>query len=183
MAQDKFEIVVCGPWAPEFIYDAGEELVISGNATAYRATELQRVAPLFRGLPVFWRHVEGRATTRLVMGDKGKVGRLLESWWAPDEREIRAILDVTSPTWGIEFQTPENRWRYGFSMNVDIRGWEAGGLDIAAQITRVYGVDLVERAAMAGRFADAPPFDEERLSREREILLESIEERKHERLS
>lgn len=155
---DVYRIVVCGPMSEKFLVDVdGVEFVLSSNARAYLVSELQRVAPIFAGLPVFLEHTEGADRSRLVMGQKGRVGRLTRAWWAPEEREIRGELEVTSDYWRRVFATAAGRHEWAFSWDVDTSGPIAkSGLGVNLQITRLFSVDLVpvEHCAFGGRFAD-----------------------------
>jgi hypothetical protein len=174
---DSWDIVVAGPVADFALVstDYGEA-VMSTNGRAWPVAELERSAPAFAGLPAFYKHVrkKGLDRTRLLIGDEARVGRLTRAWWHEEARQIRATLLVTSPHWLDVFSQDDERHRYGFSMDVDIRAKTVRGLSVVRTITRLYSVDLVRWPACGGHFLGAPALSEERVLEEQDDLATAI---------
>jgi len=170
-----YEIVVAAPMAKAF-HHSGEygEFIASSNAVLYPVDELKRVAPFFAGRPIFHKHdgTEVNMRTRLL-NSQTRVGHLAKAWWNEDERAIFGELVVTSDYWREMFSEDAMRWKYGFSMDINILSSTAeNGLDIVTKITSVFSVDMVDwpTQACGGRFADAPPLTDEQLAEQVEHL-------------
>jgi len=150
---DKYAVVICGPAAPGFVINTKRsgETILNLNGKLYPTSELEKWAPRYAGLDVYFGH-----------GGQEKVGVVKKSWWEETVKQVRGIIEVSNPEWRQRLSAMQYDGRLaniGISQISNVINFGRVKLGISwlpkVMIENVTAVDLVDEPLFGGRFLEA----------------------------